>query len=58
MTAKFREFVPPEDSPRYSGLDADAETYSDNMIGLMRLGLGQTTHSTASLGRRMSRSRA
>ena len=41
MTAKFREFVPPEDSPRYAGLDADAETYADNMIGLMRLGLGK-----------------
>lgn len=33
MTARFREFVPQEDSPRYIGLDADAETYSDNIIG-------------------------
>jgi hypothetical protein len=39
MTTQFREFAPPEDSPRYSGLDADAETYSDNMIDLMRLDL-------------------
>ncbi len=42
MTAKFREFVPPDDAPRYAGLDVDAETYADHMGEMLRLGLGES----------------